>query len=36
MKSGHKENEEFEIRHNIKDDTLIIDYIGYNTLKRLK
>ncbi len=34
--SMEKENEEHEIRYNEEDDTLTIDYIGFNTLKRLK
>lgn len=34
--SGQREDEEYEVRYGDEEDTLIIDYLGYNTLKKLK
>lgn len=33
---GYCEDEEYEVRYKAEDDTLIIDYLGYNSLKKLK
>jgi hypothetical protein len=36
-KESHQiEDDEYEIRYDVEDDTIIIDFIGFTTLKRLK
>lgn len=34
--TGQKEDQEYEVRYNPEEDEMIIDFLGYNTLKRIK